>query len=167
MSEDGVRTQRLLLRPSREADAERAFAFLGDPETMRFTDRMTSLEQCREYLAAHRRQAEQSGFGAWTITLADDDAIIGWGGLYVDPFDRRWGAEVGYFFHRSAWGQGYATEVTQAAIDQAARLGLEQVLAFAHPDNTASQRVLQKAGFKTLRFVEEMNRNLYRWGPAV
>ena len=167
MSEESLRTPRLLLRPSRETDAEQVFAFTGDPETMRFTDRMTSLEQCREHLAAHRRQAEQSGFGAWTLTLADDGAIIGWGGLYVDPFDRRWGAEVGYFFHRSAWGRGYATEVTQAALGQAARHGLEQVLAFAHPDNTASQRVLQKAGFKALRFVEDMNRNLYRWDPAV
>jgi ribosomal-protein-alanine N-acetyltransferase len=31
-----------------------------------------------------------------------DKRIVGWGGLYDDPFDSGWGVEVGYFFHPSA-----------------------------------------------------------------
>ena len=34
--------------------------------------------------------------------------------------------------------------------------------AFAHPKNTASQRVLLKSGFQQERFVPDMQRFLYR-----
>jgi len=35
-------------------------------------------------------------------------------------------------------------------------------LAFAHPDNAASRRVLDKVGFVPVRAVPEMDRILYR-----
>lgn len=49
-----------------------------------------------------------------------------------------------------------------AALDVAdAKVGLPPVSAFAHPDNIASQKLLQKAGFQPKRHVESMNRTLY------
>ena len=42
------------------------------------------------------------------------------------------------------------------------RLGLAHVAAFAHPDNAASRRVLERAGFEVERFVPAMGRYLYR-----
>jgi [ribosomal protein S5]-alanine N-acetyltransferase len=65
-------------------------------------------------------------------------------------------------FAPAAWGRGYATEVTRFCLVLAgARFGLPLVTAFAHPDNTASRRVLEKAWFTEQRFVPEMNRYLY------
>jgi RimJ/RimL family protein N-acetyltransferase len=91
-----------------------------------------------------------------------DGEIIGFGGLYDDPFDRGWGIEVGYAFAARAWGNGYATELTQFCLALARnQLGARLVRAFAHPDNAASRRVLKKAGFREQRFVLEMNRHLY------
>ncbi|EEE46484.1 hypothetical protein SADFL11_3773 [Roseibium alexandrii DFL-11] len=50
-----------------------------------------------------------------------------------------------------------------AALDVAdAKVGLPPVSAFAHPDNKASQKLLQKAGFLPEHHVESMNRILYR-----
>ena len=92
-----------------------------------------------------------------------DRQIIGWGGLYDDPFDPGWGVEVAYSFHPSAWGQGYASEMVTACTSVADHaLGLPEVGAFAHPANAGSRRVLEKAGFEVVRFVPEMDRFLYR-----
>ena len=92
---------------------------------------------------------------------------MGWGGLYNDPFDPGWGVEIGYFFHPAIWGRGYATELVTACVDIADRvLALPEVSAFARPENIASRRVLEKAGFKVVRFVPAMARWLYRRGRS-
>jgi ribosomal-protein-alanine N-acetyltransferase len=155
-------TARLLLRPPRLTDAPALFAFMGDATAMQYTTRQASLRDCRRYLAAHRRQRRRVGCGPWVVAEKDTTAIIGFGGLYDDPFDPGWGVEVGYFFAPAAWGKGYATELTRFCVGLARQRSEWQLLrAFAHPDNTASQRVLSKAGFMLDRFVPEMNRLLY------
>lgn len=94
-----------------------------------------------------------------------DGRIIGWGGLYNDPFDPGWGVEVGYYFDPTSWGQGYATELTTTCISLADNvLQLPEVRAFARPENIGSRRVLEKAGFEVVRFVPDMERFLYRRG---
>ena len=91
-----------------------------------------------------------------------DARIIGWGGLYDDPFDPGWGIEIGYFFDPAAWGHGYATELAAASTSVADNiLCVPEVRAFAHPENIGSRRVLEKAGFEVVRFVPEMERFLY------
>ena len=88
---------------------------------------------------------------------------MGWGGLYEDPFDPGWGNEIGYAFHPSAWGRGYATELVTASLQIADRvLEMPEVKAFAKPENHASRRVLEKTGFALVRFVPQLDRLLYR-----
>ncbi|HEX4173591.1 MAG TPA: GNAT family N-acetyltransferase, partial [Acetobacteraceae bacterium] len=71
--------------------------------------------------------------------------------------------EVAYFFHPSAWRQGYASETVAACMGVADHtLRLPEVRAFAHPENVGSRRILEKAGFEVVRFVPEMDRFLYR-----
>jgi len=155
-------TARLLLRPPRLADAPALFEFLGDATAMRFTTPRASLRDCRRYLAAHERQRRRIGCAPWVVVEKETETTIGFGGLYDDPFDPGWGVEVGYFMAPAAWGKGYATELTRFCValarDQAC---WPRLSAFAHPRNTASQRVLLKAGFAQERFLPEMNRLLY------
>jgi ribosomal-protein-alanine N-acetyltransferase len=71
--------------------------------------------------------------------------------------------EVGYFFHPSAWGRGYASELAAACTEVADDvLKLPKISAFAHADNLGSRRVLEKTGFEAVRIVPEMERLLYR-----
>jgi [ribosomal protein S5]-alanine N-acetyltransferase len=157
-----IETARLLLRPPRLTDAPALFEFLGDTTAMQYTTPRTSLRDCRRYLAAHERQRRRVGCAPWVIAEKGIGATIGFGGLYDDPFDPGWGVEVGYFLAPAAWGKGYATELTRFCValarDQAR---WPRLRAFAHPQNTASQRVLSKAGFAQERVVPEMNRLLY------
>ncbi len=106
--------------------------------------------------------AARNGCAPWTIVTKADNRIIGWGGLYDDPFHPGWGVEIGYFFHPSAWGRGYASEVVAACIAFADdTLKLARVRAFARPENAGSRRVLEKSGFEIIRFVPELERFLY------
>jgi len=157
-----LETDRLLLTVPRLSDAAELFAFLGDPEAMRHTLRLETLRECRRHIAGHEYQRKKVGYGPWTVRSKSDRQIIGFGGLCDDPFDPGWGIEVTYHFASFAWGNGYATELTKFCMAFARhRLGVHMVRAFAHPDNTASRRVLTKAGFREQRFVPEMNRYLY------
>lgn len=158
-----VETSRLRMLRPRLADVPSLFRFLGDARAMQFTHVDASPRQCRKRVAAHEWYRRRDGFAPWTVQRKSDDAVIGWGGLYNDPFDPGWGPEVGYFFDPSAWGQGYASELVAACTELAdRRLGLRELTAFAHPDNAGSRRVLEKAGFAVVRFVPEMQRWLFR-----
>jgi ribosomal-protein-alanine N-acetyltransferase len=158
-----VETPRLLLRRPRLADAPALFEFLGNVVAMQHTHADGSLQECRRRVAVHEWRRRHNGYAPWTIVAKSEGKIIGWGGLYDDPFDPGWGTEVAYFFHPSAWGQGYSSETVAACMGVADHaLRLPEVRAFAHPANVGSQRVLEKASFEVVRFVPEMDRFLYR-----
>jgi RimJ/RimL family protein N-acetyltransferase len=155
-------TDRLVLRRPRLSDAPHVLRILGDADAMRYTRRLASLRECRRHIAAHGCQRRKTGYGPWVVLDRAGTHIIGFGGLYDDPFDARWGIEVAYHFAPAAWGKGYATELTRFCLELAhQRLGRAEVRAFAHPDNAASRRVLEKTGFEEQRFLPAMNRYLY------
>jgi ribosomal-protein-alanine N-acetyltransferase len=157
-----LETLRLILRRPRPADVPVLFKFLGDPQAMRHTHVDASLRACRRRVAVHERRRRHDSYAPWTILTKADCQIIGWGGLYDDPFDAGWGVEIGYFFHPAAWGKGYASELVAACTDVADHmLRLPKVRAFAHPENTASRRILEKADFRLDRFIPEMDPLLY------
>lgn len=161
-SRSGLETARLLLRPMRTVDTVAFFAFGGDPDAMRYTHCHTSLHECRRRLAAFEWQRRKRGYAPWAVIAKTDGRLVGWGGVYLDPFDPRWGPELGYSFHPDVWGQGFATEFASACLEWADQvLDLPEVSAFAHPDNMASRRVLDKVGFVPVRAVPEMDRVLY------
>jgi [ribosomal protein S5]-alanine N-acetyltransferase len=153
-------TARLHLSAPRLEDAPALFAFMGDAEVMRHTYRQESLRTMRRHVAGHAWQARRLGFGCWTVR--HEGRIVGFGGLNDDPFDPGYGPEVAYFLAREAWGQGFAGEVMAASLDEARRVGLAAVRGFVHPQNGASRRVLERAGFLVERWVPEMDRWLLR-----
>jgi [ribosomal protein S5]-alanine N-acetyltransferase len=158
-------TARLILRCPRLTDAPALFEFLGDAEAMRYTHVDPTLRACRRRIAVHQWYRRRNGYAPWTIVAKASNRIIGWGGLYEDPFEPGWGVEAGYFFHPAAWRLGYASELMAACTNVADEvLGLPEVRAFAHPENIGSRRVLEKAGFEPLHFVPEMERLLFRRG---
>ena len=55
--------------------------------------------------------------------------------------------EVYYALGTAYWGKGFATEAARAAVAFAFdTVGLDQIVAFAVPDNAASRRVIDKLG---------------------
>ncbi len=130
---------------------------------MRFTTWAARREDTARHLAAHAARYALDGFAPWTLCLRSGLEVVGWGGLFRDADAPHWGPEVGYYLRRDCWGRGLATELVQTALAHAFDdLGLAEVGAFARPENGASLRVLEKAGFERVEHVPELERDRFR-----
>ena len=147
-----IETSRLTLRPFEASDAQAAFEWFSDPVVMRFTPTGPdkSIEQTITRLAGYQNHQKAHGFSKWLIRERDSGIAIGDSGLYFLP-EYGW-VDLGFRFPQPCWGKGFATEVAsawvRAALDEF-RIG--QLGAFAHPENLASIRVLEKVGFRAER----------------
>ncbi|HEY4276518.1 MAG TPA: GNAT family N-acetyltransferase [Rhizomicrobium sp.] len=143
-----LKTGRLSLRPLRQDDAHALFAILGDSETMRFWDR-PAIERAgtaSEIVASQLAAMEDGHFFYWTV-WADHDAI-GSVDLSSLDFGHKRG-EIGFFFRRDRWGQGFAREAGNAVIGHAfGSLKLERLEARVHAANRPAKALLKRLSFQ-------------------
>ncbi len=159
---DELLTSRLSLKKLAASDVECLAEILCDKRAMRYTLQIEDASACKVFLERHEKQRDEKGYAPWVIRSRESGEIVGWGGIYDDPFDPIWGPELIYFFGQRAWGKGFATELSLASLEFVKRhLSLKKVCAFAHPENAASIKVLQKGGFGEVRFLRDMNRFLF------
>ena len=100
------------------------------------------------FLAATAAHGDQRPFGHYRITRTADGKAIGGIGFKGQPDNGC--VEVGYGLAPSARGYGYAAEALVALLNVAADHGLSRVVADTTVDNTASQRTLERAGFRQI-----------------
>ena len=153
---DGVVT----LRGWEEEDVPALVAVCQDPEIARWT-RVPSPygeSQAREFLATKERMAADHGDRYFAVVDARDRRLLGSTGLQRVR-DRR--AQIGYLVAAEARGRGVATRAVRLlaawafAEEDVARLDL-----LTQPENIASQRVAERAGFRreaVLRSYIELN----------
>ncbi|WP_374574068.1 GNAT family N-acetyltransferase [Phenylobacterium sp.] len=145
-----IETERLILRPWREADREGLFRLNNDPRVGAWLagplDRAGN-DALMARLAAH--QADH-GFSFWTAERRSDGAVVGMIGLaVVKAGDLPVGpaVEIGWRLVPAVWGDGYATEGAQAALDWGfANLDVDEIIAFTARTNLASQAVMRRIG---------------------
>jgi RimJ/RimL family protein N-acetyltransferase len=142
-------TARLRLRPRTLADLEANLAMDLDPEVHRFIFLQGPPEPVAQRDALVRRI--ESGWpergGLWVVEWREQPGFLGWCGLI--PLEDTGLIELGYRYVRTTWGQGVATEAGRMVLDHGFRsLGLDPIVAVAHPDNRASRRVLEKLGLR-------------------
>jgi RimJ/RimL family protein N-acetyltransferase len=146
-----IETSRLILRPFQLSDAQASFEWFGDPVVMRFTPTGPdkSIEETITRIAGYQNHQKARGFSKWLIQERNSGVAIGDSGLFVLP-EYGW-IDLGFRFAQPSW-KGLATEVApawvRAALDEF-RVG--QLGAFAHSENLASVRVLEKVGFREKR----------------
>ena len=129
---------------------------------MQYTYTATSLEEFIRHIEAYAQLESTIGYAPWAAVETASGDLCGWGGLNIDPFDPGWGVEILYFFDSRYWGRGYATELVNAGL----ALGFEEIRlsvigAFVHPNNLASNRVLEKCGFRFVGYEPKLARNQY------
>jgi RimJ/RimL family protein N-acetyltransferase len=101
---------------------------------------------CAETFSREAVEARRRG-GGWVfaVTVSGADGMVGVADITLAQ-DRR-GGELGYAFAPWAWGRGYATEAARALVRFGfGYLRLDLIEAHAMVENTASCRVLAKAG---------------------
>lgn len=144
-----LETQRLLLRQWKESDYP-AFAHMSaDAETMRYFPSVLTDEQSRDIADRCRELINQRGWGFWAVEVKETNEFAGFIGLHVPSAELPFSpcVEVGWRLARDFWGQGFATEGAQAALDFAfVELALTEVVAFTALKNKRSERVMQRLG---------------------
>jgi RimJ/RimL family protein N-acetyltransferase len=85
------------------------------------------------------------GHGQWAVVEKSTARVIGCVGLvHVDNWP---GIDLGWIIRRSRWGNGFATEAAQAAVEWAWSLDtIDHIMSLIGPDNPASIRVATKIG---------------------
>lgn len=153
-------TSRLLLRPPRAEDLASLFAIYGDPATNRFNPSgpLTGIEQAETLLKNWQAHWRIHGYGGWALsTRAAPDDVIGFGGIALYTYGDVERLNLGYRFAVSAWGQGYATEVSRAALEYGFEaLKVPQVFALVRPAHLASIRVLEKIGMQPFSVLDDV-----------
>jgi [ribosomal protein S5]-alanine N-acetyltransferase len=131
----------IVLRPLEEGDAPALAEAIGnDPDLDRWTQIPfpNTEDRAREFIAS----TEESSFA-----IFDRGGAELLGGIGVRLYDAAV-VEVGYWVKAEARGRGVATRalalIARFAIDE---LGAARVQLRTEPDNVASQRVAEKAGF--------------------
>jgi len=143
-------TERLTLREFRADDVDNLYRLDSDPRVMRYIgDGSVAARAAIPVAVARAKKYYRTypGLGVWPAEDRATKAFIGWFCLKYVPTTVE--VEVGYRLLPDAWGSGYATEGARALMRHGfAGLGLTRIIGLTHPDNLASQRVLQKAGLR-------------------
>jgi len=145
-----IETERLVLRPWREADREAFAAINGDPRVGDWLggaiDRAAS-DAVMDRITAHMAE---HGFGFWAAERKADARVIGMIGLAAvkaEALPVGPAIEMGWRLAPDAWGGGYATEGARGALDWGfANLDAEEIIAFTARSNLNSQAVMRRIG---------------------
>lgn len=141
---------RARIRPLRRADAEAYALGTDDPLVRQFAH----LPQDRYTPASVRTMIDQVTDPALArgdlavLTIADPrtDAFAG-SAVIFDVDEAAGSAEVGFWIHPAFRGTGMSAAALELSTEFAARSGLAELTARTVPANTASRRVLSRAGF--------------------
>jgi RimJ/RimL family protein N-acetyltransferase len=147
-----LETERLIMRPPKISDLGPLHEVWGDRDVMRWIGPgdaySRNLEESERRLERILHHQEEHGFSLWVVVERDEGIVLGDCGLVRFAF-RGPEIELACRLRQGAWGRGYATEGGRAWLDHAfGELGLARVVGAAHPDNVASQRVLEKLGMR-------------------
>jgi RimJ/RimL family protein N-acetyltransferase len=133
-----------VLRSWREEDIPAIHAACQDPEIQHWIPlipRPYELEHARAFVA------DELGLGPYQLAIVQDERVVGSIGMRVD--EKSTTGQVGYWCVRDARGRGIVTRALRRlcrfGFDE---LGLARLELIADPDNAASQRVAEKAGFR-------------------
>ena len=146
-----IRTERLLLREFRLADAADVHAYGSDPEVARYMDWGPNDDAMTEAVM-QRWMTIQETWPREDVNLADehlaDGRVIGSVRLGLkDPAN--FTADFGHSYHRTYWRQGYASEAARAILGVGFEtLGLRRIWATADVRNEGSWRMLANLGMR-------------------
>lgn len=144
------KTERLIIRPTSEEDAEFIFELLNTPKFIKYIgDRnIHTVEIAKDYILSKMQpQLRRLGYSNYTIIRKSDNEKIGTCGL----FDREGldGIDIGFAFLPEYEKQGFAFEAADKIKNIAFNeFGIKALSAITIKNNVSSQKLLEKLGFE-------------------
>jgi [ribosomal protein S5]-alanine N-acetyltransferase len=148
---DRLETPRMVLERLRPEHASEERRLLLDPRvgaTLWGRPAPPTEAEIIDGLTAKIDHWDRQGFGLWLLRDRETGAAVGRGGLQYTYTAGLHDVEAAWAIVPERWGQGLATELAYACVEVGFdQLRLRQIVAFTLPDNVASRRVMDKAGF--------------------
>ena len=135
---DEIRTERLVLRRARLDDALAMHGIMSNPIAMRYwsTPPHTDLAETERWIAS----MVEADPARDDFIVTFDNQLIGKLGAWRLP-------EFGFLIDPAHWGRGFAREALAGFIERRRALGSTELTADVDPRNSASIRLLERAGF--------------------
>ena len=156
MPPEGIRAGDVILRYPSLDDVEAILPAFRDPE-LREAGNLPAFD--RDGLVASIHELPMLAERGRLLALAALDArsgeVVGGGTLHHLDSERKI-VEIGYFVLPHARRRGAATTIARLLSQHAFSLGIERVAAYVNVGNTASERVLERAGFTLEGVVRSM-----------
>ena len=128
-----LKSERLVLRPLLETDADVEIEMSADPEVMKYVYELETADQVLQDMPKYVKRCSGGCIGIWCVTDRETEEKLGTAILLPLPIDEdhaNWDLvagdelpdceiEIGYMLKRSAWGKGYATEVCSRLLNGA------------------------------------------------
>ncbi|MBR9787049.1 MAG: GNAT family N-acetyltransferase [Vibrionaceae bacterium] len=146
-----METSRLILRQWKDEDFQPYADLCSDPHVMRYFLSTLSHQESNEQAEKIQNLIAENGWGFWAVELKSTGQFIGFVGLHKQDensgFPNAPFIEIGWRLSSDSWGQGYASEAAQRALEYAfEELDAPSVYAFTTLQNEPSQRVMLKIG---------------------
>ena len=154
-----IETPRMLIRNFIPEDANDLYEILGDAETMEYSEPPYDMDKTKLFLASF---CIARGRGVAAVHK-ESGKVIG----YILFSEMQPGAyELGWFFNRHFWRQGYAYEACKAVMDHAFRtMEVENIFAETI-DGVKAVGLMQKLGMQLeeIQHDHENHRDWYVYG---
>lgn len=165
-----LETPRLIMRPFEMKDAEAMFAMDSTPIVHRYLWQKPSqnIQETITIIEYIQRQYQENKIGRYATFLKETGEFIGWTGIkYINDHVENGATnfyDYGYRLAEEHWNKGYATEASIAWVDYAFnQMNLNEMNAYTHAENGASNHVLQKVGFQFLEDYTTEDGVLWKW----
>ena len=143
------------MRNFEDSDVEGIFQLDSDPEVHIYLGKnpIKTIDQAKKIIDGIKNHYEKNGIGRLAILDKETNDFIGWSGLKYEQevredFDYY---DLGYRLRKKYWGKGIATEASIESLKYGFdELNLQKIGAGADINNLASNRILQKVGFKLI-----------------
>ncbi len=145
-----LETQRLILRPFKEQDAQEVIdCWESDPEVAKymFWTSHNDINKTKEWIDFELGQISKDDWYRFALVLKDTNALIGTGLIYYEDEVESW--EIGYNLGKKYWGKGYTTEAMKEILSFAQnQLHIKELVGRYAKENPASGKVMKKLGFQ-------------------
>ncbi|MFF2753754.1 GNAT family N-acetyltransferase [Psychrobacillus sp. NPDC058041] len=144
-----IETERFLLRPIEVKDADAVFHYFSKDEVTKYydLDTFTNVDEAIQLIENWQKRFANNEGIRWGIATKNENKIIGSCG-YHNWEKEHFKAEVGFEVTPEYWQQGVMTEILPLVMQYGfEEMGLYRIEALYDPENTASKKTLEKAGF--------------------
>lgn len=145
-----IKTERLILRPFRLADAPVVRKLAGVKSVASTTIRIPYPYEngvAEKWIRTHKHSFDRRKSVVYAIVRRKTGKLIGAVGLEIDKENEA--AELGYWIGNRYWNRGYATEAAEVMLMYGfTELGLNRIHAHHFTRNPASGKVLENIGMR-------------------